>query len=442
VNVVKPLERATSSDDVDGLSSGAAAGRGWLRRRATLRPDLRAAMALEEAGELLEAARVFEYAGEHAQAAALRVEIARTLPDRAQRIDILREGCARIPGSSPEARVLHAALAELLLADADVATDPATRRAAKLEAARALEEADEGSAAGEIYEELGLLSRAAAAYERGGDVARLELVFAVLEHREQHDARLRAIEAVVEEAMVLGQRAHAHAMLLEHGRMRHGGELPPAHVAARLDQLEHRLVRGHELELRWGGGRHTRICGAPGFRIGRAPDAELLVPVANLSRHHAELRLDASGERTQLVVVDLGSKVGTFLDGEHVPAGEPMPIVGTAMLGLGSHAAITIVPIRATGGGAGDHDAGALVSSPGDPRTTVWLPRGGRLWLDAEVEIPATVLFDRSYVALDFRPGVGVALDGRDLGNGASIDLLRGDRITVRGTTLSLEVAG
>jgi len=395
-------------------------------------------MALEEAGELLEAARVFEYAGEHAQAAALRVEIARTLPDRAQRIDILREGCARIPGGSHEARALHAALAEQLLTEADVATDPATGRGAKLEAARALEEADEGSAAGEIYEALGLLSRAAAAYEKGGDVARLELVFAVLEHREHHDAQLRALEALVEEAMVLGQRAQAHAMLLEHGRARHGGELPPAHVAARLEQLERRLVRGHELELRWGDGRHTRICGAARFRLGRAPDAELLVPVANLSRHHAELRLDSSGDRTQLVVIDLGSKVGTFLDGEPVAAGEAMAVTGAAMLGLGSHAAIGITPIR----GTGNNDVGTLVSSPGDPRTTVWLPQGGRLWLTPEIEVPASVLFDRGYVVLDFRPGVHLELDGRELGHGASIDLLRGDRITLRGSTLRLEVAG
>jgi hypothetical protein len=434
VNVVAPLKRATVTDD--GI--GGAAGRGWLRRRATLRPDLRAAMALEEAGELLEAARVFEYAGEHAQAAALRVEIARTLPDRAQRIDILREGCARIPGSSPEARMLHAALAELLLEEADTVGDPAARRGAKLEAARALEEADEGSAAGEIYEELGLLTRAAAAYEKGGDVARLELVFAVLEHREQHDARLRALEAVVEEAMVLGHRAQAHALLLEHGRMRHGGELPPVHVASRLELLEHRLVRGQQLELRWGDGRHTRICGAPVFHIGRAPDAQLVVPVANLSRHHVELRLDASGEHTRLVVVDLGSKIGTFLDGEHVAAGEPMPVGEAAMLGLGSHAAIGITPIRGTGG----NDVGALVTSPGDPRTTVWLPNGGRLWLTPELEVPANVLFDRGYVVLDFRPGVHVALDGREIGVGASIDLLRGDRIALRASQLQLEVTG
>lgn len=429
--MVLPPKRAAATD------GAGASGRGWLKRRTTLRPDLRAAMALEEAGELLEAARVFEYAGEHAQAAALRVEIARSLPDRAARIDVLREGCARIPGEGPEAQFLHAALAEMLLAEADTVGDPAARRGALLEAARALEEADHGSEAGEIYEELGLLTRAAAAYERGGDVTRLELVLAVLEHKEHHDAALRGLEGMVDDALASGRRAEAHALLLERARGR-GDALPPQHVAARLDALERRLLRAHAVEFRWGADRHTRICGAPRFRIGRAPDAELVVPTANLSRHHAELRLDASGERTRVVVEDLGSKVGTFVDGECVAAGDPIALPGPSELGLGGHAAIRVSPVR----GADGHDAGAVITWPGDPRTHVWLPQGGRLWLTPELEVPAVVLFDRGYVVLDFRAGIHVELDGRDLGGGASIELLRGDRIALRDAPLALEVVG
>ncbi len=431
--VVPPIKRSALSDG----GVGGPHARGWLRRRATLRPDLRAAMALEDAGELLEAARVFEYAGEHAQAAVLRLEIARTISDRAQQIDVLREGCARIPGEGPEAKLLHVVLAELLLAEAEAAVDPATRRGARLEAARALDEADEGAAAGELYEDLGLLSRAAAAYERGGEIARLELVLAVLEHQEQQSARLRGLEGLVDEAMATGHRAEAHALLLERARS-HGGGLPPPHVAGRLEALEQRLLRGPELELHWGPGRHTRICGAPRFRIGRAPDAQLVVPAANLSRHHAELRLDVSGAHTRVIVEDLGSKIGTFVDGESLVPGEPFAIVGPTELGLGGHTAIAIAPIRGVDG----HDTGAVVHWPGDARAHVWLPSGGRLWLTAELEVPASVLFDRGYVVLDFRHGVHVVLDGRDLGGGASIELLRGDRISLRDAPLRLEVLG
>jgi tetratricopeptide (TPR) repeat protein len=427
-----PVKRTADDDD-----DAAAGGRSWLRRRTTLRADLRAAMALEEAGELLEAARVFEYAGEYAQAAVLRVEVARSLADPSQRIDVLREGCARTAGDSPEAQMLHAALAEALLTSADANGDPATRRASLLEAARALEDADQAAAAGEIYEDLGLLVRAAAAYERGGDVTRLELVLAILEHKEQREARGRAALALVDDALALGHRAQAHALLREHSRPDLDAHLAPR-FAARLDELERRLVRGHAIDLRWGNDRLTRVCAAPEFRLGRSPDAELVIAATSLSRHHVALRLDASGPRVRVVAVDLGSKVGTFLDGESLLAGEPTPLEGNVELALGGHAAIEIAVVP----GADGHDRGAVVRWPGDPRAHVWLPRGGPLRLSPDIEVPASILFDRGYVVLDLGAGVFADLDGRELGAGAKIDLLRGDRIRLRDAPLCLEVVG
>ncbi|MCH9679984.1 MAG: hypothetical protein K0V04_01015, partial [Deltaproteobacteria bacterium] len=75
------LRKPGSGDDsseTDSSSSTALATTTPLSRgrprRASLRPEIRAALALEEAGELQEAARVFEYSGEHAQAALLRME--------------------------------------------------------------------------------------------------------------------------------------------------------------------------------------------------------------------------------------------------------------------------------------------------------------------------------------------------------------------------------
>ncbi len=418
-------------------------GRGWWRRRATLRPDLRAAMALEEAGELLEAARVFEYAGEHAQAALLRLEIARTLRDRAERIDVLREGCARSPGSSPEARLLHLALAESLLAEVDITADAAGRRAHQLEAARALEEADEGGRAGELYEDLGLLARAAAAYERGGEIARLELVLAVLEHKEHQGASLRALEHEVDHALAEGRRGHAHELLLEHVReRRHHGLAPVPTLATRLERLERGLARGDRIELRWGsaGGRmhQTSIRAADRFRIGRAPDAQLVLPAAVLSRHHVELVLDATGERTRLMAIDLGSKIGSFLDGDPLPTGEPVPIDAAASIGLGAAASASVVPLQ----GADGHVRGAVLRVAGDAREHVWLPQGGPLWLSSEIAVPARVLFDRGYVVLDFRGGVRARLADHELPAGATVELVTGDRIALVDAPLVLEVIG
>lgn len=400
-------------------------------------------MALEEAGELLEAARVFEYAGEHAQAALLRLEIARTLRDRAERIDVLREGCARSSGSTPEARLLHLALAESLLAEADIANDAASKRAHQLEAARALEEADEGARAGELYEDLGLLARAAAAYERGGEIARLELVLAVLERKEQQGANLRALEHEVDHAIAEGRRGHAHELLLEHVRERrhHGMSAAPT-LASRLDRLERTLLRGDRIELRWGSAatrtRQTCIRAAPRFRIGRAPDAQLVLPAAVLSRHHVELVIDASGERTRLMVIDLGSKVGSFLDGDPLPTGEPIAIEAAGAIGLGTAASVSVVPLFARDG----HARGAIVSVAGDPREYVWLPQGGPLWLAADIAVPAQLLFDNGYVVLDLKGGVRATLGDRELVGGATVELAVGDRIALRDAPLVIEVLG
>jgi hypothetical protein len=424
--------------------SPTAGTRGWLRRRATLRPDVRAAIALEEAGELLEAARVFEYAGEHGQAALLRLEIARTLRDRGERLDVLREGCARNPGSSPEGRLLHLALAESLLAESESAmagasSDPAARRALQLEAARALEEADDGGRAGELYESLGLLGRAAAAYERGGEISRLEVVLAVLDRRERREAETRAIESEVDDAVAEGRRAQAHALLVEHVRSRERhGRPPESGLAARLRRIEQTMVRGDRVDLRWGSGRVTAIRGAMVFRIGRAPDAQLLLPIASMSRHHVELQMDASGERPRVAVLDLGSRTGSFWNGDALMPGEPIVIDGEGELGLGSATMLDVMPIVAPDGS----HRGAVVRPRGESRQYVYLPGGGPLWLAHDIVVPARVLFDRGWVVLDLGSGIRAALGERDLSPGAAIELALGDHVKLRDAPLALEVLG
>ncbi len=434
-----PKLAAAADDGAPGAGGSSPGTRGWLRRRATLRPDVRAAIALEEAGELLEAARVFEYAGEHGQAALLRLEIARTLRDRGERLDVLREGCARNPGTTPEGRLLHLALAEGLLAESETTSDPAGRRALQLEAARALEEADDGARAGELYESLGLLGRAAGAYERGGEIARLELVLAVLDHRERREQEARALELEVDDALAEGRRSQAHALLVEHvrGRDRHG-LAPEAGLAARLRRIEQAMVKGDRLDLRWGAGRITAIRGAPTFRIGRAPDAQLVLADSLLSRHHVELALDPSGERPKMVVQDLGSKTGSFWNGEPLVPGEPMAIDGDGELGLGMAAIVDVTPIVAKDGS----HRGAVVRPRGDPRQYVYLPGGGPLWLAHDIAVPATLLFDRGWVVLDFGSRVRAALGNRELPAGAAIELALGDRIQLRDAPLALEVLG
>ena len=423
-----------------------------MSRRATLRPEVRAAMALEEAGELQEAARVFEYAGEHAQAALLRLEHARTLRDVSERLDVLREGCARNPGSTPEGRTLHLALAEALLGEADAADDGARRRALELEAAAALEEADAGGRAGEIYESLSLLRKAAAAYERAGEIARLELVLEVLDRQEQQTAQRRELVQEIDGAIAQGRRRYALSQLIEHVR---GGAIgrqtralvraetagaaprrPPVPLVSRLQLLESRLLTDDRVDLDWGDGRVAKIRMGERFVVGRAPDADLTLPGHRLSRQHVELRVDGRGERPQLVAIDLGSKVGTFWNGEPLLAGDAVPLTAPGELACGMTSAIEVHPIREKSGTA----IGGMIRQPGSTVWAVFVPGGGPLVLSPEIRVPARIFPDRGFVALDFAGKVEATLGRETLEPGANLELLLGDRVCLVAAPLCMEV--
>ncbi|MEM7158233.1 MAG: FHA domain-containing protein [Myxococcota bacterium] len=410
-----------------------------LPRRASLRPEIRAALALEEAGELQEAARVFEYSGEHAQAALLRMEHARTISDAGERLDVLREGCARNPGETPEGRALHQALAEELLELAGEEGDPSRRRSLELEAARGLEEAQQGALAGELYEGLGLLERAAHAFEKSGEVAKLEVVLEVLERREQAESEALDLEAEVDEAMQEGRRRQAHVLLQEHAdRRQRAGRAGRPGLARRLATLEGARPRPHRLDLGWKQGRVTSVSGASRFVLGRSPDSDLALPGARLSRHHVELSLDTSDAAgPRLMALDLGSKVGTFWDGDPLEPGEPVPLTERGELGLGMSATVEVVPLR----GHHDEPCGALLRA--GTRGEHWhlfLPAGGPLVLAPGLRVPARMLFDRGWVVLDLASGIEAELDQHPLPAGQAVELLIGDRLRLIGAPLILEV--
>lgn len=411
-------------------------------------------MALEEAGELEEAARVFEHAGEHSQAALLRLEHARTLRSPDERLDVLREGCARNPGSTAEGRTLHLALAQALLDQTVSESNAARKRALELEAARALDEADEAARAGELFEGLGLLRRAARAYERGGEIARLELVLEVLERLDDAKAQQRESIRRVDEAIASGQRRYAQSMIDEHVRPTAptsnlpvlAGALaaaptpaPPAALIARAQQLSTKLITRDRVDLRWTGGRTTAVRMGPVLDVGRSPAADLTVPGARLSREHVQLRVDAAGHptgRPALVAIDQGSRVGTFWQGDALPPGEPVPLDEPGELGLGMTAALDLVPVR----GAADVVRGALVRRSGDDAWVLFLPAGGPLWLAPDIRVPARIFFDRGLVTFDLAGRVEATLHEHPLGPGANLEFMLGDRVCLVGAPLCLEV--
>ncbi len=76
-------------------------------------------------------------------------------------------------------------------------------------------------------------------------------------------------------------------------------------------------------------GRQTALAEGENV-LGRAPDAEIWIDLAGVSRRHACIRVDGS----QATVEDLGSKNGTFLQGQ--PVRQPVPLVDGDQIRLGT----------------------------------------------------------------------------------------------------------
>ncbi len=391
---------------------------------------------------------MFEHAGEHAQAALLRIEHARTLRDPGDRLDVLREGCARNPGNTPQGRTLHFALAEMLLDERHAETDASRIRSLELEAARALEEAGHFARAGESYESLGLLRRAARVYEKGGEIARLELVLAVLERLDDTRKRERDLLREFDEAVAAGQRRLAQELLAEHDAPALPVLASEAHRAAaiglppslieRRQWLRARVIDRDRVDLAWGQGRVTAVRMSRHLEIGRSPGADITLPAPRLSREHVRLSLEPLEGRTRLAATDLGSKLGTFWDGEALIPGEATPLERPGMLALGMASELEIVPVEGKAGAV----HGALVRAAPNEPWMLFLPNGGPLWLAPDIRVPARVLFDRGLVTFDLAPGVGATLGDRPLGLGAHLEFMLGDRLCLLGAPLCLEVLG
>lgn len=430
-------------------------------------PEVAAAMELARKGELSRAVQVLEHSGAHAHAAVIRLEYAYSLCGALQRIAMLREGCARTPGDTPEGKALHRALAEALLRQATGMNDNATRRGLLIEAAGALETADEGDKAGDIYRQLGLLHRAARAYERAGAISRLEYTLGLIEHQEQARAAVDQVEREVDEATQQGKRRLALALLQDTlGRYAHVGEEALAALGTgaagpslrglqrRLARLEARLPdagRGGRLDLRHGEGGLTRVHRGAEFTIGRAPGAHLSLSGAGLSRVHVQLSVVSSmfvgtarEDAPDLVVVaiDQGSRAGTFWDGDPLDPGVPLVLDERGELGLGFSAAVDVHPVF-----HGERSiVGALLRAraAGDGgRWSLFLPEGGPLTLAPGLEAPARILYRAPFFELVADPEAELILGGLPLGRGANVELLVGDRVRLlppTGGVLDLEV--
>ena len=205
-----------------------------------------------------------------------------------------------------------------------------------------------------------------------------------------------------------------------------------------LQLLESRLLTQDRVDLDWGSGRITRVRMGDRFTVGRAPDADLTLPGHRLSRQHVELKVDGRGERPELTATDLGSKVGSFLDGDALPPGEPTPITAAAELACGMTTPVEVHPVREATGTA----IGGLVRLPDSEVWLLFLPGGGPLWLSPEIRVPARVFPDRGFVVFDLAGRVEAKLGNELLEAGANIELMLGDRVCLVAAPLCMEVLG
>jgi hypothetical protein len=431
---VSRTPRRSDEDDDDAPGRASVSEQSLAPRKPSERAQLRAALALEEAGELQEAARLFEYVGEHAQAASLRLEHADTLRDEQQRLAVLREGCARNPATSDQGQALHRALGEALLRVAEGLEPGARKRALVLEAAQALETGQRGGQAGRLYERLGLLARAARAYTDAGEIERLEAVHKALDEREQAERELRTLELEVEAAIATGRRALARALARDHVQeSARANRQPRASLTTALAELERRATRDGRLQVivhADSGPSFARVIGRERLRIGRAPHCELIVEGAALSREHAEL-IVVDG---RLVIRDLGSRAGTFLDGQAVDLGEDVaidPADAPIELALGIAASFDLHHPRDRSRPSALLRAQSI-REPADRSAHAWIlfvPLGGSLWTSPTRRWPLTLEFVEGHALLTAEADTRVWLRDEALGPGASIELLVHDRV-------------
>ncbi|HLK25078.1 MAG TPA: SpoIIE family protein phosphatase [Caulobacteraceae bacterium] len=97
-------------------------------------------------------------------------------------------------------------------------------------------------------------------------------------------------------------------------------QAPDERLAERVHCLE--LSDGHGLV-------HRHLVGAEGLVIGRSAPANIILADSEVSRAHCRVRLE--GET--LVVADLGSTNGTFIDGERLSAPAALPVGGAIRIG-------------------------------------------------------------------------------------------------------------
>jgi ABC transport system ATP-binding/permease protein len=92
-----------------------------------------------------------------------------------------------------------------------------------------------------------------------------------------------------------------------------------------------RRVSGPRLELRIPGQPAEEVALADNTTIGRDAGNTIIIPLATVSRQHAQIICQAG----RYVLIDLGSSNGTYVQGTRIPANTPQPLVNGMVIRIG-----------------------------------------------------------------------------------------------------------
>jgi len=381
--------------------------------------DFRRAVAAEAAGDYAEAARAYALAGERVKVAEMHLLRAERAPSPAAKLHELRAAVRWADADDPDGRNARRRIARALFnwARASAVVGDPEKQVVR-DAAQLFVDIGDFAAAGECLEFVGDEFAAAEAYQKGGDVDRLENVLAREEHRRKRDTRIHDAFEEYKLALAGGERDRA----LEAIRLCAEAPLPTGKDAAeqmrerasyqRLrEELELKLIADGSVVIRAGAVGHTRerrYVGSFPLVMGRDAACQLALRDAGISRQHAHIAAHDDGS---FALADRDSKNGTTLAGVRIAA--ELPLVGEGDIGLGE---LCVIHFSQSGGtltlevtrgldrglrvvaGRGELDVegvGELMFIDGRPRLS---PVGGRLLYLNGVHVSAGIQLVRGDV--------------------------------------------
>jgi pSer/pThr/pTyr-binding forkhead associated (FHA) protein len=291
--------------------------------------DYRRAIAAEAAGDYTEAARAYALAGEHAKVAEMHLLRAERSGSPESKLQELRAAVRWAAPEEADGRAARRRIARALLewARASGLISDADRQVVR-EAAALFAESGDHAGAGECHELVGDEMAAADAYQRAGDVERLESVLSREESRRKRS--LHVADAFDEYKLLLAGGDRDLALAALRTCVDSAPDAEKAAFRRTLEELERRLLTAATVVLREGKS-DVRYVGAFPVVLGREPVCHVVLRDAGISRRHAELVSVEAG----FAVRDLESKNGTTLAGVRIAG--MLPLGGAGEIGLGEH---------------------------------------------------------------------------------------------------------